>query len=94
MQKKPFLLALVGNAVLIPAVLFYLLMDWDRLVMQVRDLIPPRLRGTTDQSLGAFAVAAGVALLVNALVMLAEAGVVTGDEARRIAQWLAAGALP
>ena len=29
--------------------LFYLLMDWDRLVSQLRDLIPPRLRGSTDR---------------------------------------------
>ncbi len=41
--------SLIGNAILIPVVLFYLLMDWDRLVSQLRDLIPPRLRGSTDR---------------------------------------------
>ncbi len=37
-------MAVVGNAVLIPVVLFYLLMDWDHFVSQVHQLIPPRLR--------------------------------------------------
>ena len=40
--------SVIGNAILIPVALFYLLMDWDRLVAQVRDLIPPRMRGSTD----------------------------------------------
>jgi predicted PurR-regulated permease PerM len=39
-----FLLALVGNAVLIPAVLFYLLMDWPQLIARIDGLVPPRLR--------------------------------------------------
>jgi len=39
-----FVLALLGNAVLIPVVLFYLLMDWPRLVERVQALVPPRLR--------------------------------------------------
>jgi predicted PurR-regulated permease PerM len=39
-----FLLAIVGNAVLVPVVLFYLLMDWPRIVERVQALIPPRLR--------------------------------------------------
>lgn len=34
------LLAVVGNAVLVPVVLFYLLMDWPRLVERTRALIP------------------------------------------------------
>ncbi|MEI6804468.1 MAG: AI-2E family transporter [Burkholderiales bacterium] len=37
-------LAVVGNAVLIPVALFYLLMDWDHFVAQVHQLIPPRRR--------------------------------------------------
>lgn len=37
-------LAIVGNAVLIPVVLFYLLMDWARIVGQLVDLVPMRLR--------------------------------------------------
>ena len=38
------LLALVGNAILMPVVLFYLLLDWPHLVERVQSLIPPRLR--------------------------------------------------
>ena len=41
-------LALIGNAILIPVALFYLLMDWDRFVAQVRELIPARLRAVSD----------------------------------------------
>ena len=37
--------AIIGNAVLIPVALFYLLMDWDRFVLKVLELVPPRLRG-------------------------------------------------
>lgn len=37
-----YVLAAVGNAVLVPLVLFYLLMDWPRLSMQLQALIPPR----------------------------------------------------
>lgn len=37
-----FVLAIVGNAVLIPVVLFYLLMDWPQIVSRVRELFPPR----------------------------------------------------
>jgi predicted PurR-regulated permease PerM len=38
------LLALVGNAFLMPVVLFYLLIDWPRLVERARALIPPPAR--------------------------------------------------
>ncbi len=41
-------LTLVGNAVLIPVVLFYLLMDWSRFVAMAVSLVPPRLRATYD----------------------------------------------
>ena len=40
--------SLIGNLVLIPVALFYLLMEWDGLVKQVRELIPPALRPATD----------------------------------------------
>jgi predicted PurR-regulated permease PerM len=46
-----FLLAIVGNAILIPAVLFYLLMDWSNLMKRMRSLVPPRLRGRLDDFL-------------------------------------------
>lgn len=41
-------LALVGNAVLIPVALFYLLMDWRQLVARVQALIPLRARAGYD----------------------------------------------
>lgn len=40
--------AIVGNAILVPVALFYLLMDWDGLVAQVRTLVPPRMRASVD----------------------------------------------
>lgn len=38
-----FLLSVVGNAILIPVVLFYLLMDWPNVVRRLQALVPPRL---------------------------------------------------
>lgn len=56
-----FLLALIGNAVLVPAVLFYLLMDWPQLVTRIDGLVPPRLRDSvrsfmreSDEMLGQY----------------------------------------
>lgn len=40
--------SLIGNLVLIPVALFYLLMEWEGLVAQVRGLIPPALRPASD----------------------------------------------
>jgi predicted PurR-regulated permease PerM len=54
-------LALAGNLVLIPVVLFYLLMDWQRFMTALRTLIPPYWRAGThsflvdaDQVLGEY----------------------------------------
>jgi predicted PurR-regulated permease PerM len=41
-------LTVVGNAVLIPVALFYLLLDWDQFVAKVLELIPPQLREGVD----------------------------------------------
>jgi len=41
-------LALVGNAVLIPVALFYLLLDWKNVVARVLELVPPRARPAVD----------------------------------------------
>jgi predicted PurR-regulated permease PerM len=38
------LLAVLGNAFLVPVVLFYLLMDWNNLTARFAALVPPRLR--------------------------------------------------
>lgn len=43
-----FVFALIGNAVLVPVVLFYLLMDWHALVRRVQALVPPRMRAVVD----------------------------------------------
>ena len=37
------LLSVLGNLILIPVVLFYLLMDWPLLARQVQGMVPPRL---------------------------------------------------
>ena len=39
-----FLLAFIGNAFLMPVVLFYLLIDWPHLMQRLHGLIPPRMR--------------------------------------------------
>jgi predicted PurR-regulated permease PerM len=41
-------LAILGNAVLIPVALFYLLMDWDRFVARLLELVPPSMRSAFD----------------------------------------------
>ncbi|MGC1174887.1 AI-2E family transporter [Polaromonas sp.] len=41
-------LAIVGNGVLIPVALFFLLKDWDRFVALLLELVPPKLRGAFD----------------------------------------------
>ena len=41
-------LAIIGNAVLIPVALFYLLMDWDKFVARLLELVPPPLRHAFD----------------------------------------------
>ncbi len=41
-------LTLLGNLILIPVALFYLLLDWKALVRRVLELVPQRLRGSYD----------------------------------------------
>ena len=41
-------LAVIGNAVLIPVALFYLLMDWDKFVARILELVPPPMRSSFD----------------------------------------------
>jgi predicted PurR-regulated permease PerM len=41
-------LTVVFNVVLIPVALFYLLMDWDRLVAKLLELVPPNARPKVD----------------------------------------------
>ena len=41
-------LIVVGNALLIPVALFYLLLDWKQVVRRALDLVPPRARPSVD----------------------------------------------
>ena len=63
-------LAVVGNAVLIPVALFYLLMDWDRFVSRFVELVPPRLREGYDGFMGEADAVLGQYLRGQLLVML------------------------
>jgi predicted PurR-regulated permease PerM len=40
--------SLIGNAVLIPVALFYLLMDWDKFIHRLLELVPPHMREGVD----------------------------------------------
>jgi predicted PurR-regulated permease PerM len=64
------LLALVGNAVLVPAVLFYLLLDWPRLTDRCLSLVPPRRRARVDAFLAECDAVLGQYLRGQSLVML------------------------
>jgi predicted PurR-regulated permease PerM len=65
------LLAVIGNAVLIPAVLFFLLMDWPRLVGRAGELVPPRMRTSVQSFLDDCDSVLGQYLRGQILVMLA-----------------------
>jgi len=65
-----FLLALLGNAVLVPAVLFYLLLDWPQLTARSLSLVPPRHRPQVDTFLAECDAVLGQYLRGQALVML------------------------
>lgn len=43
-----YVLGLVGTAVLLPVVLFYVLMDWHQIVARFQGLVPPRFRAAFD----------------------------------------------
>lgn len=62
--------AIFGNAILIPVVLFYLLMDWSRIVRQVVQFVPPRLRGSYDSFTSEADAVLGQYLRGQLLVML------------------------
>lgn len=74
-----FLLAFIGNAVLLPVVLFYLLSDWPQLVARARALVPPSARETVgsflddcDATLGQYL--RGQLLVMGALAVFYSAG--------------------
>ena len=63
-------LAVFGNLILIPVALFYLLMDWKRLVAKLLALVPPRLRGDYDSFMAEADAVLGQYLHGQLLVML------------------------
>ncbi|HWH81070.1 MAG TPA: AI-2E family transporter [Burkholderiaceae bacterium] len=63
-------LAVVGNVVLIPMVLFYLLLDWNQLVQRIGNLVPPRLRAPTHAFVDECDATLGQYLRGQLLVML------------------------
>lgn len=65
------LLSLLGNAILVPVVLFYLLMDWPQLVLRVQGLVPPRVRDAVRSFFGDCDAVLGQYLRGQLLVMLA-----------------------
>mgnify|MGYP000855960194 FL=1 len=74
-----FLLALVGNAVLLPVVLFYLLLDWPQLMERAGCLVPPGARDRVwsfltecDTMLGSYL--RGQLLVMGALALYYSAG--------------------
>ena len=66
-------LAIIGNAVLIPVALFYLLMDWDKFVARLLELVPPPMRKAFDSFTDEADSVLGQYLRGQLLVMLAMA---------------------
>lgn len=64
------LLALIGNVVLVPVVLFYLLMDWPQIVARTQSFVPPRRRAQVDSFLAECDAVLGQYLRGQLLVML------------------------
>ncbi|MBC5767413.1 AI-2E family transporter [Ramlibacter albus] len=63
-------LAIVGNVVLIPVALFYLLMDWKPFVARLIELVPPRMRPGVDSFTAEADAVLGQYLRGQLLVML------------------------
>jgi predicted PurR-regulated permease PerM len=66
-----FALTAIGNMILIPVVLFYLLNEWDRLVLQVVQWVPPQWRTAYDSFMSECDAVLGQYLRGQLLVMLA-----------------------
>ena len=64
------LLSLLGNAILVPVVLFYLLIDWPQLVQRVQGLVPPRARDVVRNFFGDCDAVLGQYLRGQLLVMV------------------------
>jgi predicted PurR-regulated permease PerM len=70
-------LALLGNLLLVPMVLFYLLLDWASLVSRLMGFVPPRMRESTQGFLDECDGVLGQYLRGQLLVMLTLAGYYT-----------------
>lgn len=68
-----FVLTVIGTVVLVPVVLFYLLMDWPRLMQRGQDMVPPRLRPGFHAFMSECDTVLGQYLRGQLLVMLAMA---------------------
>ena len=66
-----FALTVIGNMILIPVVLFYFLNEWDRLVLQVVQWVPPQWRTAYDSFTSECDAVLGQYLRGQLLVMLA-----------------------
>jgi len=66
-------LTVIGTVVLVPVVLFYLLMDWPRLMHRVQEMVPPRLRPGFHSFMSDCDTVLGQYLRGQLLVMLAMA---------------------
>jgi predicted PurR-regulated permease PerM len=67
-------LSVVGNLVLVPVVLFFLLMDWPSVVARVQSLVPPRMRPAFHDFMDECDEVLGQYLRGALLVMLSMAG--------------------
>ncbi|MEK8050193.1 AI-2E family transporter [Ideonella sp. DXS22W] len=65
------MLSLIGNAVLVPVVLYYLLSDWSALVARAQSLIPPRMRAPVTGFMDECDAVLGQYLRGQVLVMVA-----------------------
>jgi predicted PurR-regulated permease PerM len=63
-------LAVIGNVLLIPVALFYLLLDWKRFTHRILELVPPRARPGVDSFTGEADLVLGQYLRGQLLVML------------------------
>lgn len=63
-------LGVLGNAVLVPVVLFYLLLDWPSLIARLQRLVPPRMQVSVDGFLTECDALLGQYLRGQLLVML------------------------
>jgi hypothetical protein len=46
-----FVLALIGNAIVMPLVVFYLLLDWPQITQRLRRMVPPRMSAGVEDFL-------------------------------------------